>query len=100
MEDQQPPTPADNSTLLSRLEQLRQYVANAVSPREVRDPVVHVIDEAMEALQSLEPAAMQLVTGGRAMDAFDDFKDIVEQQISVYRRFERWPVAWIGRNRR
>ena len=54
MEDQQPPTPADNSTLLSRLEQLRQYVANTVSPREVRDPVVHVIDEAMEALQSLE----------------------------------------------
>ena len=34
------------------------------------------------------------------MDAFDDFKDIVEQQISVYRRFERWPVAWMGRNRR
>ena len=98
MTDQQPPTPADNSTLLSRLEQLRQQVADTVSPDEVRDLVVRIIDDAMEALQRLDPAAMQMITGGRAMDAFDDFKDIVEQQISVYGRFQRWSSAWVDRS--
>ena len=32
------------------------------------------------------------------MDAYDDFKDIVEQQISVYGRLQRWSSAWIDRS--
>ncbi len=100
MTDQQHPTPNDNSTLLSRLQQLRQQVADTNVPDDVRAHLVQTVDEAIAILQGISDEAMQLVTGGRAMDAFDDFKDIVEQQISVYRRFQRWQVAWLDRNRR
>ena len=42
MRDQQHPIPADNSTLLSRLEQLRQQVADTNLPDEVR---VHLVQD-------------------------------------------------------
>ena len=44
-----------------------------------------MIDDAVDAVQRLDPATMQLATGGRAIDAYDDFKDIVEQLLSAYK---------------
>ena len=40
MTDQQPPVPADNSTLLMRMEQLRQQVADTNVPDEARELLV------------------------------------------------------------
>ena len=97
MRDQQHPIPADNSTLLSRLEQLRQQVADTNLPAEVRVHLVQTVDEAIAAMKGISDEAMQLVTAGRAIDAYDDFKDIVEQLLSAYKRIQRWPVAWLDR---
>lgn len=96
MTDQQPPIPADNSTLHLRMEQLRQQVAATTNiPDEARAQLVQMIDEAIAAFQGLDPAAMHLVTGGRTMDAYDDLKDIVEQMLSAFQRSQRWATAWI-----
>ena len=97
MTAQPDPMPADNSTLLSRLEQLRQQVAATNLPDEVRAHLVQTVDEAIAAMQGISDEAMQLVTAGRAIDAYDDFKDIVEQLLSAYKRIQRWPVAWLDR---
>lgn len=97
MTAQPDPMPADNSTLLSRLEQLRQQVAATNLPDEVRAHLVQTVDEAIAAMQGISDDAMQLATAGRAIDAYDDFKDIVEQLLSAYKRIQRWPVAWIDR---
>ncbi|MCY3633427.1 MAG: hypothetical protein OXH29_12215 [bacterium] len=43
----------------------------------------------MAAFQGLSPEAMQLATGGRAMDAYDDLQDIVEQMLSAIKRSQR-----------
>ncbi len=97
MTDQQPPIPADNSTLLSRLEQLRQQVADTELPDDVRAHLVQTVDAAIAAMKGISDEAMQLATAGRAIDAYDDFKDIVEQLLSAYKRIQRWPVAWLDR---
>ena len=59
-----------------------------------------MIDEAIAAMQRIGPETMQLVTGGRPMDAYDDLKDIVEQMLSAIKRSQRWSSAWIDRTRR
>ena len=79
------------------MEQLRQEVAATNVPPEVRAQLVQMIDDAMTAFQGLGPEAMQLATGGRAMDAYDDLKDIVEQMLSALKRMQRWSSAWIDR---
>ena len=71
MTDEQHPMPDDNSTLHLRMEQLRQQVATTNAPDEVRAQRVQLIDDAIAAMQRLDPAAMHLATGRRAMDAYD-----------------------------
>ena len=92
--------PPDNSTLLYRLEQLRQQVDDTGLPNEVRAHLVQSVDEVIATMQGISDDAMQFATDGRAIDAYDDFKDIVEQLLSAYKRIQRWPVAWLNRRRR
>ena len=47
-------------------------------------------------MKGISDEAMQLVTAGRAIDAYDDFKDIVEQLLSAYKRIQRWPGRLVG----
>ena len=100
MTDEQQPPPTDNSTLLFRFQELRQHFADLSVPDEVRELLECMIDEAITAIQRLDPATMQLLTDGRAIDAYDDLKDIVEQLLSAIKRMERWSSAWIDRTQR
>lgn len=87
------PMPADNSTPLYRLEQLRQHISEMDVPDEVRPHLVQPIDDALAVLQRLgteDPDAVQVVFGGRTADALDDLKDIVEQMLSAIKRSQRW----------
>ena len=41
-------------------------------------------------MQNLDVDKIHLLFKGHASEAFDDFKDIIEQQIGVIHRMQRW----------